>query len=149
MKCSDNDFWYTPEYILQAVRGVLGNDYFDPCPINPTFDGLDVTWGRNCFINPPYSRKLKKAFIHKGTKEIKKEGKEYIWLVNYRNSVDVSELVRRARSVCIPKQRIKFLRPDGTVGGSPRFDSIIIYWGNTPSKFDRNFYDLGGVFTLP
>lgn len=44
---------------------------FDPCPYqhNMAWDGLEVERGRSNYINPPYSRKLKEAFILKAISE--------------------------------------------------------------------------------
>jgi hypothetical protein len=51
----------TPEYILKMVRDEFGEELYDPCPFNPTFDpykhkdGLNTEWGPVSFVNPPYS----------------------------------------------------------------------------------------------
>jgi hypothetical protein len=147
-----NDLWYTPEYILEPVREVLGADYFDPCPIDPKFDGLDVVWGDKCFINPPYSKELKRAFVNKGIEEYKTDfkdniEKEYIWLVNYANSKDLRWLKHYATGVCLPHERIKFIPGHESLnGGSPRYDQIILYWGDNVSAFAKAFRTIGKVF---
>ena len=63
------DDWKTPDDLLQNLNKEFNFD-FDPCPLYCTeFDGLKIDWGKSNFINPPYSRKLKEAFIHKAYNE--------------------------------------------------------------------------------
>lgn len=125
-----NDLWYTPPDILTSVGLLLGH-YFDPCPINPQYDGLNVSWGRDCFINPPYSRKLRRQFIEKGMREY--DGGRYLWLLNFGNNKDVGLLhsVPWASAVCLPEKRTKFIPGHSDLGDgmSPRYDSIFILWG--------------------
>lgn len=141
-----NDFWYTPNYVLDCVHDFFNGAYFDPCPINPYFNGLERDWGSNCFINPPYSKELKKAFIKKGIEQYN-WGKRFLWLVNYRNSKQLTILHNHADAVCIPDKRIKFLPgyPDLGLGTSPKYDSIFILWGETIG-FKEAFADIGRVY---
>jgi len=45
----ESDFWLTPvEYYPVGC--------FDPCPQNPTSDGLEIPWEGDVFCNPPYSQ---------------------------------------------------------------------------------------------
>ena len=37
---------------------------YDPCPLHGR-GGLEGDWGKRNYINPPYSRKLKDAFVKK------------------------------------------------------------------------------------
>jgi len=53
---SGSDFWLTPPDLLERLEYIYG-DLFDPCPQNPTFDGLEIDWPLDhwIFVNPPYS----------------------------------------------------------------------------------------------
>jgi hypothetical protein len=44
--------WQTPKWLQQQLDSEFRFD-FDPCPHNPTFDGLAVEWGAVNFVNPP------------------------------------------------------------------------------------------------
>lgn len=36
--------WQTPKAVYQILDAEFNFD-FDPCPVNPSFDGLAVSWG--------------------------------------------------------------------------------------------------------
>jgi len=74
-----SDNWATPETIYKQYVDEL--DYFDPCPLNSTFDGLQIEWKTKNFVNPPYSKI--KEFVYKAMEEHKK-GKEVILLIPAR-----------------------------------------------------------------
>lgn len=50
------DKWNTPKSIYEKLDAEFHFD-FDPCPENPSFDGLErfFEWGDRNFINPPFS----------------------------------------------------------------------------------------------
>ena len=53
----------TPPELYNTLNNEFKFD-FDPCPLNHNlnlWDGLEIEWGKSNFINPPYSRKLKKT----------------------------------------------------------------------------------------
>ena len=142
-----NDLWYTPECVLKPVREFLGEDYFDPCPIDPTFDGIapEAVWQSNCFINPPYSRDLKRAFIKKGLQQVKTDSR-FLWLVNYACSEDLLMLKENATAILLPDKRISFIPGHPELkAGSPRYDNIFILWGD-PTGFEEAFSEVGLVF---
>ena len=69
-----SDNWGTPSYFYDELNKIHQFD-FDPCPLNhdlSKFNGLEIEWGERNFINPPYSRKLKDAFVIKAIEEYKK-----------------------------------------------------------------------------
>ena len=107
------DDWETPQYILELwvlpiFENNLGKDYFDPCPINSKFDGLNIEWKEQNFINPPYSRKLKELFIRKAFEESKK-GKLCIMLLPVSTSTKIfHEIIYPNAEIRFLKGRVKF-----------------------------------------
>ena len=69
------DNWMTPRHIIEELENEFG-ELFDPCPAyhDDSFNGLEISWPRDkvCFVNPPYSRKLKEEFVKKAILESKK-----------------------------------------------------------------------------
>ena len=47
----------TPDYLKNQIKHEFG-EYFDPCPVNPTQDGLAIDWPTDqaVYVNPPYTR---------------------------------------------------------------------------------------------
>jgi site-specific DNA-methyltransferase (adenine-specific) len=50
-----SDNWTTPQDLYNELNKEF-NFNFDPCPLNPNFDGLNINWKERNFINPPYSK---------------------------------------------------------------------------------------------
>lgn len=100
------DNWKTPKDFYDKLDLEFQFD-FDPCPYtekDPVFNGLICEWGKSNFVNPPYSRKLKEAFIKKGIEEWKK-GKIVVFLL------PVSTDTRIFHEVILPcKPEIRFLK---------------------------------------
>ena len=85
--------WQTPQEIYDGLNKEFNFD-FDPCPINPKFDGLEIAWKKRNFINPPYGRYKKgkyqgksaqTLFVKKAFEESKK-GKLCVLLIPVRTS---------------------------------------------------------------
>lgn len=143
MTIQPNDFWYTPPIVWDAIHKFMGVP-FDPCPSEPQFDGLQMPWDWDCYINPPYSEKLKRAFIDKVIKEY--EGGRYLWMFNYANSVDLHDVKIRSSATLLPEKRFRFIpgHPD-LKESSPRYNNIMLLWGDT-TGFKECFGHLGSVF---
>lgn len=65
------DDWATPPFFYEKLNEEF-NFNFDPCPFMhdvSEWDGLEVDWGSRTFCNPPYSPKLKDAFVKKAVSE--------------------------------------------------------------------------------
>ena len=110
------DDWKTPDYILEQYiipifENYKGKRYFDPCPLNHdlrVWDGLFINWEDQNFINPPYSRMLKEAFIRKAYKESVK-GKLCVMLLPVSTSTKIfHEVIYPFAEIRFIKRRIKF-----------------------------------------
>ena len=108
-----HDDWETPQSFLELevipiFENNLGKFYFDPCPINNKFNGLEIEWKEQNFINPPYNRKDKEAFIRKAFEESKK-GKLCVMLLPVSTSTKIfHEIVYPNAEIRFIKGRVKF-----------------------------------------
>ncbi len=69
--------WKTPKALYDELNKEFNFD-FDPCPINPSFDGLLCDWGLRNYVNPPY--KDVSQWIIKALNELEK-GKMSVFLI--------------------------------------------------------------------
>jgi phage N-6-adenine-methyltransferase len=65
----NSDDWATPKDFYDKLN-LEFNFTFDPCPLNADFDGLNIDWSGNVYINPPYSNI--KGFLEKARGELNK-----------------------------------------------------------------------------
>ena len=107
------DDWKTPIDFYVKLDKEFSFD-FDPCPLNhdiTEWDGLKIEWGMRNYINPPYSLKLKEAFVQKAIEESKK-GKLCVMLL------PVSTSTRLFHDWILPNQNeIRFIRGRIKFGG--------------------------------
>ena len=106
-----HDNWKTPDYLYNYLDREFNFD-FDPCPLNhdlSKWDGLKIEWGYRNFVNPPYSRKLKEAFIKKAIEESKK-GKTCVCLIPVSTSTVLFHdyIKPNAKEIRFLKGRVKF-----------------------------------------
>ena len=104
----NHDNWKTPTWFYNQLNEEFNFD-FDPCPLHSNFDGLSIEWGNSNFINPPYSRKLKEAFVNKALDESKK-GKLCVLLLPVSTSTQLFHNVIQpnAKEIRFIKGRISF-----------------------------------------
>ena len=103
-----SDNWETPKDFYNELNKEFNFD-FDPCPLNSTFDGLSIEWGERNFVNPPYSRKLKEAFVKKAIEESKK-GKLCVLLLPVSTSTILfhEHILPNKKEIRFIKGRVKF-----------------------------------------
>ena len=111
---NNHDNWETPSYLYDKLNKEFNFD-FDPCPIcfdeiTPDKDGLLIEWGQRNFVNPPYSRKLKEAFVKKAIKESKK-GKLCVCLLPVSTSTILFHdyILPNAYDIRFLRGRVKFI----------------------------------------
>lgn len=105
------DSWKTPNYFYDEINKEF-NFNFDPCPLNHNindWNGLEIEWKERNFINPPYSRKLKEAFVKKAIEESKK-GKLCVCLLPVSTSTDLfhNYILPNKKDIRFIFRRIKF-----------------------------------------
>lgn len=172
---SRSDSWQTPDFILSRVHTVLGNIDLDPASdlganqrvgarqfYTREQDGLATDWiSGSIFLNPPGGKKGNESLS------------ALFWcrLMKHKQDGKLSHAIFMAFSVeqlavtqgygcpalgdftlVVPKQRIAFLRPDGTPGEAPSHSNCIAY---VPGKVDLThqfisvFGELGTILNQP
>ena len=112
--------WQTPKSVYDTLNKEFHFD-FDPCPVNPTFDGLSVEWGKRNFVNPPYGREIPK-WARKGYEEALK-GKVVVFLVPSRTDITYwHDYFMKADEIRFIKGRLKF----GDSKNSAPFPSALV-----------------------
>lgn len=163
LKSSKSNEWYTPAYIADAAREVMGGIDLDPAsnPLaNETIkatnfytiedDGLTAPWQGRLFLNPPYG---KNAGNSKGNQALWSDRliteyllfkvEQAILLVNA--STDCKWFQRLWNyPICFTDHRVKFYTPNGT-GESPTMGSALVYFGPNGDRFDDVFSQFGAV----
>lgn len=131
-----SDDWYTPPSIFDAL-GVRFD--LDPCSPGPGHwvpaasiyteadDGLNKPWFGTVFMNPPFGGRnghvpwLVKFFDH---------GDGIAIVRAYTSSSWWHDHMRRAETLLFPRGKTKFVRPDGSIGGSPGHGVVLIGMGS-------------------
>ena len=125
-----SDNWSTPEELYNKLNAEFNFD-FDPCPLNSTFDGLVIEWGMSNFVNPPYSRKLKEAFVIKAIEQAKK-GKTCVMLLPVSTSTRLFHryILPNAREIRFLYGRVRFLgtntKGEYVTDKAPMHDSMLV-----------------------
>lgn len=136
----------TPEWLLQAIKiGYLNNnEFFDPCPLNPTFDGLNVPWHERNYVNPPYNNI--EPWLRKAVQEMTENNRKSVFLIPFRPHTGYWEdlVLTHACEVSLFKQQIKF---KGYRQALPLPLALVVF---DPQRGERQVVvPLGPVLLLP
>ena len=137
-----SDNWATPKSFYDKLNDEFHFD-FDPCPLNageitPDKDGLLIPWGKRNFINPPYSRKLKEAFVKRAIEESKK-GSLCVMLLPVSTSTALFHdwIQPNAKEIRFVRGRIAFCgvntKGEYTETNKPMHDSMVIVFDGRKS----------------
>ncbi len=130
---NNSDNWGTPKEFYDKLNKEFNFD-FDPCPLNhdiEKWNGLEIEWGKRNFINPPYSRKLKEAFVKKAIEESKK-GKLCVMLLPVSTSTKLfhEQILPNKKEIRFIKGRIRFCgintKGEYVTDKAPMHDSMIV-----------------------
>ena len=128
---SDNQA--TPKELYDKLNAEFKFD-FDPCPLHSDFDGLTIEWGKSNYINPPYSRQLKEAFVIKAIEESKK-GKICVMLLPVSTSTKLfhKHILPNAKDIRFLEGRVRFLgintKGEYVTNKAPMHDSMVVVFG--------------------
>lgn len=150
-----SDEWFTPEWLIELARTVLGTIDLDPasCATAQTVvkasqyytiqdDGLALPWQGRAFLNPPYSKPL--AWVSKALEEYQSRRlTEAIILTGNDTSIKWAQLLlQHAQGLCFPSGRLSHWNPVKEKD-SPRYGSMITYFGSRSDIFKRHFGPIG------
>ncbi|MBU2763714.1 DNA N-6-adenine-methyltransferase [Acidithiobacillus caldus] len=154
-----SDEWYTPDYILDAARAVLGDIDLDPAScaaanevvrarqfFDKTQDGLQQDWQGTVWLNPPYSYPAILDFCEALVQRCSEGSvREAIVLVNSGTETQWGQmLLSHGSAVCFPASRVKFRRPEGK-SGLPSQGQMLVYFGPRADRFKTVFLSIGAV----
>jgi len=154
-KCESVE-WFTPDYVLGMVRRVFGRDIdLDPFSTkeNPTMarrvftkedDALSHNWPLNidnCFANPPYgkqlgpciSRVVESAEANANSPHALLLAASARWEQEYWWKIFSPD----CEAMFLFRKRIRYLKSDGTAGGSPNYPSIMFFFNVGYAHLER------------
>gem|GEM_PF-2354666 len=158
------DEWYTPQVYLDAAGEVMGGIDLDPASselanqrvcAKEFYDNdpilgqttLSRPWfGRRLWLNPPYSNTA--AWVEKWCASVEASGMAQIEsaiLLVFANTDTRWFQPLWKHWLCFTDHRIRFERPDGSVGDAPPKGSVFAYAGPEPERFARVFSQFGAI----
>ena len=135
----ERDYWQTPPHLLAIVNEFYGGSWLDPCPANPTFDGLSCDWGERAYINCPFSELLLWA------KHGLTQAGEQIWICHHAHDRKWFRLlVSNSNAMIMLKDRIRFIDPKSDLAKAtmPGACQSLLYRGHRPRAFLQAFDDV-------
>jgi hypothetical protein len=152
-----NDEWYTPRYITDMAREVMGGIDLDPASnavaqgwiqageyydATHILSGLARPWRQKVWLNPPFIDTP--AWVERFcTAAITGEIDEGIMLVNSAQGYVWWERLCDTLPVVMLRERLRFVRPDGTVGGQAKKGQTVAYHGPNLDRFVAVFGRIG------
>ena len=137
---SENMYWETPGALYEHLDSLFEFD-FDPCPHNPSFDGLSVDWGTSNYVNPPYGREIGK-WIKKGYGEYLK-GKRVVFLIPSRTDTKYwHDYIMKASTIWFLKGRIRF---SGASNPAPFPSSVVLFEPKAKQALHGTSLDYGEI----
>ena len=165
-----DDEWWTPQWIIEAARDVMGNIYLDPASTPQANErvkahefftrednGLERTWAGNVFLNPPSKAGDPTARPHLWAQKLVSEyekGNVYQAILVVKSVLGYNwyEDLYQRFWVCHLRERPEFVRPDGTTVGKAKKGVSVFYIGTDGAAediFSLAFMHYGRVHAPP
>lgn len=128
-----SDDWGTPPEFYNKLNDEFDFN-FDPCPLGHDineWDGLKIDWKERNYINPPYSRKLKEAFVRKAVVEARK-GKLCVMLLPVSTSTQLFHkvILPETPEIRFVEKRIRFIgyntKGERVINKTGMHDSMVV-----------------------
>lgn len=139
-KYGESDEWYTPKYIFDAlnirfsidVAAPINGPRYVPCDrwFHKATNALEQKWEGTVWMNPPFGHQrhkrlwLQKFFQH---------GNGIALLPDRTSAPWFQEFAPMADSICWLSPKVKFERPDGSLGKSPGTGTVLFSIGSKSS----------------
>jgi hypothetical protein len=138
-RAGETDEWYTPKYIFDAIGIQFDIDVasptdgprYTPCHSFISQNSLEEEWKGTVWMNPPFGNQktkklwLSKFFAHGNGVALIPDRTSASWWQEYANLAEVIVFVA-------PK--VKFERPDGSLGKNPSTGTCLFSVGKVPNK---------------
>lgn len=160
---SETEEYYTPPQFIEAAREVLGIIDLDPatCEMAQKWimaesfytienDGLSQKWHGKVWLNPPYGKDEGKSNQGAWSQKLIAEYKtgnvsEAILLVKAAVGYNWFEILWDDWPVCFVRERLSFIKEDGSCSGQSKQGTAFFYFGPNVEKFKAVFSKFGRI----
>ena len=147
----ETDEWYTPGYIFDALGERFDLDVASP-PEGPRYvpaaswisqGSLEAEWSGFVWMNPPFGhQRHKRQWLSK----FMAHGNGIALLPDRTSAPWWQEFAPQASAVLFVSPKVKFERPDGTLGEQPGTGTTLLASGQRGAEALINAAGLGAVF---
>lgn len=150
-KQGESDEWYTPKYIFDAMNVRFDLDVASP-ECGPLYvptsryiseRSLETDWQGFVWMNPPFGHQNTKR---KWLSKFFKHGDGVALLPDRTSAPWWQEYAPRADAVLFVSPKVKFVRPDGSIGEQPGTGTTLLASGAKGKQALINASDLGQIF---
>lgn len=150
--------YYTPEFIIEAARRVMGFINLDPASseranervkarrfFTPKEDGLAQEWPGNVWLNHPFGRISNPAWIDKAVNEFQFGNADVLMSITFASTSEAWFQPLLNYPQCFLCPRTNYLLPDGSVKRGVTKGSVVTYMGVADDLFAKVFSPFGKV----
>lgn len=133
-QAGESDEWYTPKFIFDALGVEFDVDVASP-PEGPRYvparsfiswNSLETRWDGLVWMNPPFGHQsTKRAWL----KRFFEHGNGIALLPDRTSAPWFQEMAPKADLMCFMNGKVKFERPDGSIGKSPGTGTVLVASG--------------------
>ncbi|MCG3208599.1 MAG: hypothetical protein FOGNACKC_02210 [Anaerolineae bacterium] len=156
MSSGENE-WYTPAPYIDRARQVLGRIDLDPASsdianqvvqaatyFTSETDGLSQLWPGRVWLNPPFDASAEWSSRLAASYEAG-QTEAAVLLVKVAFGYNWFNELWENYPICLARERISFVKPDGTVIGPHKVGSAFFYFGEDFDRFAAGFADVGRI----